>query len=49
MAAGEENAPEEQADWFGQPAQAADLPALEEVGPTQPSLALDGGASAMVV
>jgi hypothetical protein len=27
MAAGEENAPEEHADWFGQPAQAEDLPA----------------------
>lgn len=41
--------PEEQADWLGQPAQAEDLPALEDVGPTQPSLALDGGASDMVL
>ena len=33
---------------MGHPAHADDLPALEEVGPTQPSLALDGGASDMV-
>lgn len=47
-AAGEEKVPEEQAAWFGQPAQAEDFPAEEEVGPTQPSLALGGGASAMI-
>lgn len=47
-AAGEENAPEEQAPWFGQPAQAAALPASWEVGPTQPSLALDGASDDMV-
>lgn len=47
-AAGEEKAPEEQAPWFGQPAQAAALPASWEVGPTHPSLALDGAADDMV-
>lgn len=44
---GDENVPEEQAAWLGQPAQAEDFPALAEVGPTQPSLALEG-ASDMV-
>jgi hypothetical protein len=42
MAAGDENAPEEQADLFGQPSHAEALPAFWEVGPTQPSLALAG-------
>ena len=37
--------PDEQADWLGQPAQAEALPASSDCGPTQPSLALDGGAS----
>ena len=45
MAAGEENAPEEHADWFGQPAQAEDLPASCEVGPTHPALASDGAST----
>lgn len=44
-AAGEEKVPVEQAAWFGQPAQAEDLPALAEVGPTQPWFALEGGTS----
>ena len=44
MAAGEEYAPEEQADWFGQPAQAEDLPASCEVGPTHPALASEGAS-----
>ena len=47
-AAGEENDPVEQAPWLGQPAQAAALPASWEVGPTHPSLALDGAADDMV-
>ena len=47
-AAGEEKDPEEQAPWFGQPAQAAALPASWEAGPTHPSLALDGAADDMV-
>ena len=42
MAAGDENAPEEQADLLGHPAHAEALPAFWEVGPTQPSLALAG-------
>jgi len=42
MEAGDENAPEEQADLFGQPSHAEALPAFWEVGPTQPSLALAG-------
>ena len=41
-AAGEEKAPDEQADWLGQPAHAEAFPAPWEVGPTQPSLALEG-------
>ena len=39
---GDENAPDEQADWLGHPAQADALPASWEVGPTQPSFAFDG-------
>lgn len=42
MAAGDENAPEEQADLLGHPSHAEALPAFWEVGPTQPSLALAG-------
>jgi hypothetical protein len=44
MAVGEENAPEEQDNWFGQPAQAEDLPASCEVGPTHPALASEGAS-----
>ena len=43
-AAGDENAPDEQAVWFGQPAHADAFPASEEVGPTHPSLASEGAS-----
>ncbi len=42
MAAGDENAPEEQTDLLGHPSHAEALPAFWDVGPTQPSLALAG-------
>lgn len=44
MAAGDEKAPVEHADWFGQPAHADAFPAVWEVGPTQPSLASVGAS-----